>query len=233
VLAAAVVHWGADDGPAPTTSGTLTSADVTAVLTSRPLRLTCLGYVGHMWELYAGWAAVAPFMIAVWADARTAGLASFAIVAVGGGAAALGGAAGDRIGRERAAIVAMVTSASLVAVLGFTVGRPVLATALALVWGAAVIADSGHFPALLTDHADPARVGSALSLQLALGFGVTGLATWLVPAVQARAGWGWGLACLAPGPLLGALALRRLQAHQRAHLMWPALARPTLIERIP
>lgn len=44
-----------------------------------------------------------------------------------------------------------------------------LALAIALVWGFAVVADSAQFSTLVTEHADQAYVGTALTLQLAVG----------------------------------------------------------------
>lgn len=188
----------------------VTASSVGAVLRSRPLRLTCAGYVGHVWELYAGWAAVGPLLAVAWGAGKPASLLSFVVVAIGGIAAAAWGRAGDRLGRRRAAMAAMCCSATLVAVLGVVTTSPLVLTFVALAWGCAVIADGGHFPALVADHAEPDHVGAALSLQLAVGFTATAVATWLVPFVQLHAGWGWAMAVLAPGPLLGAMALARL-----------------------
>ena len=210
-VAGAVAILAGTRGAAPVARAPrLTAASVLAVVRSRPLRLTCAGYVGHVWELYAGWAAVGPLLAAAWGAGRTASLVSFVAVAVGGVAAAAWGRLGDRLGRRRAAMAAMCASATLVAVLGLVTTSPLVLTLVALAWGCAVIADGGHFPALVADHAEPDHVGAALSLQLAAGFTATAVATWLVPFVQLHAGWGWAMAVLAPGPLLGALALARL-----------------------
>lgn len=222
---AALVWFRAADGPGAPSPSRVTVDDIAAVMRSRPLRLTCLGYVGHVWELYAGWAALAPLMLALWDDTRTASLGTFAVVAVGAVAAAGGGRLGDRVGRRQTATAAMALSASLVALLGFATPWPIVASAIALAWGAAVIADGGQFPALVSDHADHTLVGSVLSLQLALGFAATSAATWLVPLVADAAGWRWALACLAPGPALGALALHRLGAAARPTLGPTRLAR--------
>ncbi|MBN2624649.1 MAG: MFS transporter [Acidimicrobiales bacterium] len=211
-VGAAMVWFRAGDGPATPPRSRVTVDDIAAVVRSRPLRLTCLGYVGHVWELYAGWAAIAPLMFAMWGDDRTASLGAFAVVAFGAAAAVGGGRLGDRAGRRRTAIAAMAVSGSLVALLGFATPWPVVASTIALAWGAAVIADGGQFPALVRDHAHPTLVGSVLSLQLSLGFAATSAATWLVPVVADAAGWRWALICLAPGPALGALALHRLDA---------------------
>ena len=209
--AGAVVILAGTRGAAPAArAARLTAASVAAVVRSRPLRLTCAGYVGHVWELYAGWAAVGPLLAVAWGAGRAASLLSFVVVAVGGIAAAAWGRLGDTLGRRRAAMAAMCGSATLVAVLGLVTTSPLVLTLVALAWGCAVIADGGHFPALVADHAAPHHVGAALSLQLSAGFATTAVATWLVPFVQLHAGWGWAMAVLAPGPLLGALALARL-----------------------
>ncbi len=47
-------------------------------------------------------------------------------------------------------------------------------------------------------------------MQLALGFLLTNVTLWGVPWLVARWGWGVGFAALAPGPLVGFLAMRRL-----------------------
>ena len=208
---AAVFRFGTDEPPSLGPGLPVTLARIRGAIGSRPLRLVGLGYIGHVWELYAGWAAVAPLMLHLWGSPRVAGLTTFAVIAVGAVAVAAAGAAGDRIGRERAAIVAMRSSGLLVLLLGAVVGQPVLATVVAFAWGAAVIADSGQFPALLVENADPDLAGSALSAQMAIGFVATAVACWVVPTVQSAAGWSWALACLAPGPLLGAIALDRLR----------------------
>jgi hypothetical protein len=55
-------------------------------------------------------------------------------------------------------------------------------------------------------------VGTALSLQTALGFLLTAGSIWLATEVSARYGWGAAFSLLAVGPLLGIGAMRRLQS---------------------
>lgn len=109
-VGAAVVGLRAGDGPGTPPRSRVTVDDIAAVVRSRPLRLTCLGYVGHVWELYAGWAAIAPLMLAMWGDDRTASLGAFAVVALGAAAAVGGGRLGDRAGRRRTAIAATTSA---------------------------------------------------------------------------------------------------------------------------
>src|SRR6185312_10886845 len=152
--------------------------DIRAALRSlrgRAVRLTTLGYLGHMWELYALWAWLPAFILAAQPLGRLrAGVLAFAAIGVAGLAGSvLGGFVADRVGRATTTSVAMLISAGccLVSPLAFAGGASLL-VALALIWGAAAIADSAQFSAATTELAEPAYAGSALTLQLALGFGL-------------------------------------------------------------
>ncbi|WP_407569707.1 nitrate/nitrite transporter [Deinococcus altitudinis] len=192
-------------------------------LSGRKLRLTTLGYLGHMWELYACWAWFAAFFAGVLTRAgdtiplRGAALATFAVVGVGALGCVAGGLLADRLGRARLTRAAMLLSGgcalSLALVSGWQrAGGPVWPVlAVSLVWGASIIADSAQFSALTSEVADPRYVGTALTLQLALGFTLTALSIALVPVVAAHWGWSVVFLLLAPGPLLGAWAMGRLQ----------------------
>jgi predicted MFS family arabinose efflux permease len=169
-----------------------------------------------MWELYAAWAWIGLFLREViGGDERTASLATFAVIGVGAVGSVVGGLLGDRWGKARAAKVALVISGSLAATIGFTGGWPSpVVLVLALAWGFWIIADSAQFTALVIEHADPDQVGTAVTVQLAAGFALTAATMWIVPLVESSFGWGWALAVLAPGPLLGAAAMHALSGGQ-------------------
>ena len=59
-------------------------------------------------------------------------------------------------------------------------------------------------------------VGTALTLQTSLGFLLTCVSIYVVPAVAARWGWRWSMAVLAPGPALGVLAMLALRRRPEA-----------------
>lgn len=188
-------------------------------------RLATGGYLGHMAELYSYWTWIPAFVAAsavAWsgapatAHAPWVGLLSFATIAVGGLGCLWGGLAADRIGRERLVILAMAASGLCALAIGLVFGRtPWLLAPLALAWGFFVIADSAQFSVLVTEAVPPHAVGTAITVQVCLGFLLTTLTIQAIPPLVARAGWQGAFALLAAGPALGIVAIRRLQAHGR------------------
>ena len=86
----------------------------------------------------------------------------------------LGGKYADRWGRTYVTSGAMVISGSCAVAVGLLFGMPLTALLPVLViWGISVVADSAQFSTMVTELADPAYVGTALTLQLALGFTLT------------------------------------------------------------
>ncbi|MBV9452855.1 MAG: hypothetical protein JOZ19_01845 [Rubrobacter sp.] len=83
--------------------------------------------------------------------------------------------------------------------IGLLFGSPVwLVLLIGLVWGFTIIADSAQFSTITTELADQAYVGTAVTLQLALGFALTIVTIWLVPVLEEAFGWRWTFAFLAP-----------------------------------
>ena len=92
--------------------------------------------------------------------------------------------------------------------------RAVVLVVFLLVWGAAVIADSGVFSTSLSETTAARFVGTALTAQTAIGFLLTVVTIQLVPVVADLIGWQYALLLLAPGPLIGAVAMSALRARQ-------------------
>ena len=185
----------------------------------RRQRLINVGYLGHMWELYALWAWLPTFVAASLAarQQEAAGPSEIAWLTFAsmGLAGALGcvlaGRAAGRVGSLRVARVALGTSGlcCLVSPLFFGTQLAILVVLL-LVWGAAVIADSAQFSSALSEAADDGYVGTALTAQTALGFTLTIVTIQLLPLVADLTGWRFALVFLGVGPVLGTWSTSRL-----------------------
>jgi MFS family permease len=213
------------DGPFAAPSPPFSWSAAPRILRDRAVLLANLGYLGHMWELYAMWTWMAVFVAASerlrrGADTETtalAGLVTFVVVGSGAIGCWLGGKYADRWGRTLVTSAAMVVSGSCASVVGLFFGGPLAALVpLLLIWGVTVVADSAQFSTAVSELAPRDYVGTALTLQTSLGFLLTCATIYLLPAVAAAIGWRWSMSVLAIGPGLGVWAMLALRARPEA-----------------
>lgn len=213
------------EGPYPFPRAAFRPRQAMHIFRNRGIVLASLGYFGHMWELYAMWAWYLAFAREYLGgrghDGQIMGsLLSFTVIAMGALGCVAGGLFGDRWGRTALTSVMMALSGGCALVAGLAFDGPAwLFILIGLVWGFTVVADSAQFSAIVTEVGDPQLVGTALTLQLGLGFILTVPTIWLLPlAADLFRSWQWAFLILLPGPCLGIiamLALRRLPEARR------------------
>jgi MFS family permease len=206
------------EGPFPFPRAKFDPRQLGRVFANRGVRLASFGYFGHMWELFAMYAWFLVFFSEQLATRRdlaasAAPYATFAVIGIGGIGCWVGGVLGDRWGRTRTTALMMAASGTCCLLIGLLFGAPTwLVLAVSLVWGFTVVGDSAQFSTIVTEVADQAYVGTALTLQLAGGFILTVATIWVIPVLADTVGWRWAFAFLAPGPALGVLAMLRLKS---------------------
>lgn len=160
------------DGPYGSKSAKFDWRFAGRVFSDRGVRLANFGYLGHMWELYAVWTWVLIFLLGNFvavsgvADASAwAAVGAFAVIGIGGLGCAIAGVLADCYGRTLMTIVSILISGSCCAIAGFLYGSsPVVLMGLCLIWGFAIVADSAQFSANITELAESAYIGTALTI---------------------------------------------------------------------
>ena len=208
-----IVLFFVEDGPYALPPAKFDMSQIVRVFGNRGVRLASFGYFGHMWELYAMWIWVPVMIRASLAthngDPRLAEIGSFLVIGAGAIGCVVAGLIADRVGRTLVTSLAMAISGTCCLVIGFLYGgNPFVLLLVAAIWGASVVADSAQFSSCVTELGDPQYIGTALTIQMCIGFLLTTVSIELVPKID---DWRYAFMILAPGPLFGVISMLRLR----------------------
>lgn len=213
-----LAEFASSEGPFPFPRAVFDPSQIVRSFANRGVRLATIGYFGHMWELYAMWTWVAVFFADALQrsgcqnSARGGAFAAFAVIGVGALGCWAAGLLADRWGRAQTAALSMIVSGCCACLIGWSALPAAAILFIGLVWGFSAVADSAQFSTMVTELGDQRYVGTALTMQLAIGFTLTIVTIWLVPALRDRMGWHAALAMLALGPIIGVIAMSRLRS---------------------
>lgn len=227
-----MVLWAVEDGPLHLPASKFNVHYLWGIFRQPALRLATFGYLGHMWELYAMWT-WSPIFIRQSLDKLAASQAtgiesalhhhavaeaiSFGVIGAGFLGCIGAGLIADRWGRTKTTMVAMAVSGTCSIAAGLLFGGNIwLLTALMLVWGFSVVADSAQFSACISELCQTDYMGTALTFQTSVGFLLTMATIELIPHLETWFSWRYAFALLALGPLFGIASMARLRGRPEA-----------------
>jgi MFS family permease len=224
------------EGPYPFPAGRFDPYYFARVFRDRKVRLANLAYFGHMWELYSVWTWFGVFFSASLAAASfrgntrlVSGLVTFCVIGIGAVGAVGAGRLSHRLGPATVAVLALAVSGSCSLFIGLLFDYPVALAAAGLIWGLSVIADSPEFFAIVSRAEEQAYVGTALTVQVAIGFLLTSVTIWLVPELVLIIGWRAAFCVLALGPAAGVIAMLRLRTTPKSSTIAAKVSRMDLV----
>ncbi|WP_435181036.1 MFS transporter [Halorussus sp. AFM4] len=192
-------------------------------LSNRAYRYAVGVYAGHTWEVFGvrnwmpAFLVVTPAVAGASNSQVLAGLLTGAMMSLGGVGNLLGGWASDSVGRIPTVLVVLGATACISAVIGGLGGMlslPAL-TALLLVYGALLTADSSPTSTAVTEVVADEHVGVALSVQTLVGFSATVVSPVVFGAALDAAGYAWAFPTLALGAVFGLASLGLLSRRLR------------------
>ena len=203
-----------NEGPYISHGAKMKFSNLKNIWSKNSIRLANFAYIGHMWELYAFWVWIPSFFQEVFLNIYPSGnatfffsISTFLVFLSGALGNAIGGLIADRIGRTRFNIIMLSISGFSSLIIGFFLDNITLALIIAIIWGTTIVPDSPQYSVMITELTDPDYVGTALTVQTSIGFGVALISIQLLPIFVNLVSWVFAFSFLSVGPLIGIISL--------------------------
>lgn len=218
LVAMIIIYW-LGDGPhlKMSVQSTIKPMSIRMIFGIPHYRSSALGYFGHMWEVYAFWALVPVLIASTHSIHNPIELSGFAflVIAMGTVGCLIGGELSKTMTSSRVASYALGLSGLCCLLYPWIKDVPLMLQLMFwAIWGMSAAADSPQLSAISAKACPPEIVGTALTIQNAIGFGITmvsiQLCTVLIPYLNHYISW-----VLLPGPILGLILLNQVRRSRK------------------
>lgn len=203
------------DGPFQKRQAAFKISAVPMLFKQKAYRKATLGYLGHMWELYAFWGFLTVYLQhykQLHSSSFSVGFWTFCVIAIGGIACVCGGYLSQKYGNHKVALISLIVSGVCCFLsFGFSALPTPFFLILVCIWGAFVVADSPQLSSLVAQSSPQNLRGTGLTLATCLGFSLTIISIQLLSVLAQLINIQYIYMILVLGPILGIWNLLKLK----------------------
>lgn len=225
-VAALVMAMYRYDPPLPERPVSISWSLVKKLMTNKKLVNMNIAYTGHMWELYAFWGWIGPFMIftavkhgySIQGAQQLGNLLAGLFIIVGAVGTWIGGELSDHLGRVKILKPLLFIGFLCSLTFGWLANLPLfIIIFIGLIYGLVVAGDSPIYSVAISELSDRSTVGFALGIQQVLGYSITIISPTIFGVIlglfsNETIAWGSAFTLLALGSFTSLWILQRGKA---------------------